>query len=62
MLPAVDVNLRPYFQVRLLKQVSQVYQSICFERLLKLAPFATHFELERVIVDCVRHNDMQVLI
>ena len=49
-----------FFKVRLLKQVSQVYQSICFKRLLDLAPFATSFELERVIVDCVRHNDMQV--
>jgi len=28
--------------------------------LLDLAPFATSFELERVIVDCVRHNDMQI--
>ena len=49
-----------FLKVRLLKQVSQVYQSICFKRLLDLAPFATSFELERVIVDCVRHNDMQV--
>merc|ERR1711997_85946 len=52
--------LREITLVRLLKQVSQVYQSICFKRLLELAPFATSFELERVIVDCVRHNDMQV--
>ena len=46
--------------VRLLKQVSQVYQSVCFKRLLELAPFSNSFELERVIVDCVRHNDMQI--
>merc|ERR1712018_29563 len=52
--------LREITLVRLLKQVSQVYQSICFKRLLDLAPFATSFELERVIVDCVRHNDMQI--
>merc|ERR1712018_705106 len=52
--------LREITLVRLLKQVSQVYQSICFKRLLELAPFATSFELERVIVDCVRHTDMQV--
>ena len=38
----------------------QVYQSICFTRLLELAPFADAFGLERVIVDCVRHNDMQI--
>jgi translation initiation factor 3 subunit A len=54
--------LREITLVRLLKQVAQVYQSICFERLLHLAPFADAFTLERVIVDCVRHNDMQVRI
>ena len=52
--------LREITLVRLLKQVAQVYQSICFERLLQLAPFTDSFTLERVIVDCVRHNDMQV--
>jgi translation initiation factor 3 subunit A len=54
--------LREITLVRLLKQVAQVYQSICFERLLQLAPFTDSFTLERVIVDCVRHNDMQVKI
>ena len=52
--------LREITLVRLLKQVAQVYQSICFDRLLQLAPFADSFTLERIIVDCVRHNDMQV--
>jgi len=52
--------LREITLVRLLKQVSQVYQSICFNKLLSLAPFTNSFELERTIVDCVRHNDMQV--
>jgi len=55
MQPLRDITL-----VRLLKQVSQVYQSICFNKLLSLAPFTNNFELERVIVDCVRHNDMQI--
>jgi len=53
-------SLRDITLVRLLKQVSQVYQSICFNKLLSLAPFTNSFELERTIVDCVRHNDMQV--
>jgi len=53
-------SLREITLVRLLKQVSQVYQSICFNKLLSLAPFTNSFELERTIVDCVRHNDMQV--
>lgn len=46
--------------VRLIRQVSQVYQTIKIERLLELARFASAFHLERLLVDCVRHNDMQV--
>lgn len=46
--------------VRLIRQVSQVYQTIQIERLLELARFAAAFHLERLLVDCVRHNDMQV--
>jgi len=53
--PLKDVTL-----VRLLKQVAQVYQSVKFERLLELAPFADAFWLEAVIVNCVRSNDMQI--
>ncbi|XP_067012039.2 eukaryotic translation initiation factor 3 subunit A [Anabrus simplex] len=48
--------------VRLIRQVSQVYQTIEFTRLLELAKFATPFHLERLLVDCVRHNDMQIRI
>ncbi|CAG2060545.1 unnamed protein product, partial [Timema podura] len=48
--------------VRLIRQVSQVYQTIKFERVLQLAVFTTHFHLERLLVDCVRHNDMQIRI
>jgi hypothetical protein len=46
--------------VRLIRQVSQVYQTIEIARLLELARFASAFHLERLLVDCVRHNDMQV--
>jgi translation initiation factor 3 subunit A len=46
--------------VRLIRQVSQVYQTIKIERLLELARFTSAFHLERLLVDCVRHNDMQV--
>jgi translation initiation factor 3 subunit A len=46
--------------VRLIRQVSQVYQTIEITRLLELARFASAFHLERLLVDCVRHNDMQV--
>lgn len=48
--------------VRLVRQVSQVYQTIEFARFLELAKFATTFKLERILVDCVRHNDMQITI
>jgi translation initiation factor 3 subunit A len=43
-------------------KVSQVYQTIQFMRLLQLAKFTTDFHLERLLVDCVRYNDMQIRI
>ncbi|XP_012284100.1 eukaryotic translation initiation factor 3 subunit A [Orussus abietinus] len=48
--------------VRLVHQVSQVYQTIEFSRLLELAKFTSKFHLERLLVDCVRYNDMQISI
>ncbi|KAH0555004.1 eukaryotic translation initiation factor 3 subunit A [Cotesia glomerata] len=48
--------------VRLIHQVSQVYQTIQFARLIELAKFTTDFHLERLLVDCVRYNDMQIRI
>lgn len=57
-IPALqDVTL-----VRLIHQVSQVYQTIDFVKLLELARFSDAFHLERLIVDCVRYNDMQIRI
>ncbi|XP_050310382.1 eukaryotic translation initiation factor 3 subunit A [Anthonomus grandis grandis] len=57
-IPALqDVTL-----MRLVRQVAQVYQTIQFTRLLELAKFTTPFHLERLLVDCVRHNDMQIRI
>uniref|UniRef100_A0A1B6CP13 Eukaryotic translation initiation factor 3 subunit A n=1 Tax=Clastoptera arizonana TaxID=38151 RepID=A0A1B6CP13_9HEMI len=55
--PLQDVTL-----VRLIRQVSQVYQTIQFSRLLELGHFTTSFHLERLLVECVRHNDMQIRI
>ena len=55
-------SLREITLVRLLQQVAQVYQSIDFNRLLDLATFTDAFTLERIVVDCVRHNDMQIRI
>merc|ERR1711962_794104 len=48
--------------IRLLKQVSQVHQSISMERLLSLTVFSDIHHLERLIVECARNNDMQVRI
>ncbi|XP_023248195.1 eukaryotic translation initiation factor 3 subunit A [Copidosoma floridanum] len=57
-IPALqDVTL-----VRLVHQVSQVYQTIQIVRMLILAKFTTEFHLERLLVDCVRYNDMQIRI
>lgn len=47
---------------RLLKQVSQVYQTMQFSRLQALVPFATEFQLERAIVDIALENELQVRI
>lgn len=55
--PLKDVTL-----VTLIRQVSQVYETITYPRLLQLAHFATQFHMERLLVECVRQNDMQVCI
>jgi len=47
---------------RLVKQVAQIYSSIQFDRLVQLALFATAFDLERIVVNAVRHTDMQIRI
>ncbi|CAG9760936.1 unnamed protein product [Ceutorhynchus assimilis] len=56
------VALQDVTLVRLVRQVAQVYQTIEFARFLELGKFATPFHLERLLVDCVRHNDMQIRI
>ncbi|KAL3269582.1 hypothetical protein HHI36_008646 [Cryptolaemus montrouzieri] len=48
--------------VRLVRQIAQVYQTIEFDRLIELSKFSTPFHMERLLVDCVRYNDMQVRI
>ncbi|CAH2229456.1 jg20844 [Pararge aegeria aegeria] len=46
--------------VRLIRQVAQCYACIQFARLLELASTEDLFHIERLLVDCVRHNDMQI--
>jgi translation initiation factor 3 subunit A len=47
---------------RLVKQIAQLYSTIRLERLVQLAPFASPFDLERIVVNAVRHTDMQIRI
>ncbi|CAK1541796.1 unnamed protein product [Leptosia nina] len=46
--------------VRLIRQLAQCYDCIEFSRLLELAGTDNLFHIERLLVDCVRHNDMQI--
>lgn len=55
-------SLHDVTTVRLVREISQVYQSIEFTRILQMANFIDKFRLERILVDCVRHNDMQIRI
>lgn len=68
-IPGENNPLAPYIKplkdvtiMRLIRQISQVYESIEFARLLNLAPFSNIFELEKLLVESVRHNDMQIRI
>ncbi|XP_013781691.1 eukaryotic translation initiation factor 3 subunit A-like [Limulus polyphemus] len=48
--------------MRLLKEVSQVYHTIELTHLMELTPFADKFYLEKMVVEAVRRNDLQVRI
>lgn len=48
--------------LRLLKGVSQVYQTIQYDRLSELCPFADSVYLETMVVEAARRNDLQVRI
>ncbi|RXG58416.1 Eukaryotic translation initiation factor 3 subunit A [Armadillidium vulgare] len=61
-LPQYIAALQEMTITRLVKQVAQVYQTITFIRLLELSVFITPFHLERILVDLVRHNDLQIRI
>lgn len=47
---------------KLLNQISQVYQTITIPKLLSLASFTDKFQLEKVIVEAAKRNNLQVLI
>jgi len=42
--------------------VSEVYQTIEFAHLAKLAPFTDNFRLERIIVDAAKSLDLPVVL
>ena len=52
--------LKEVLLIRLIKQVSQVYHSISFERLQQLASFASVWELEKMVVVAAHKNHLQV--
>lgn len=55
-------SLQDITVVRLVKEISQVYHTIRFSRLLELVPFVQTFNLEYLIVEVSRRNDLQVRI
>jgi len=64
---AEDEQLVQYVQhiqditvIRMLKQASQVYETLSFTKLLKWIPFMNNYQLERIIVNCVKQCDMQI--
>ena len=54
--------LRDVTAIRLLQQISQVYQTIELKRFIDLAPPMDKHRLEKIIVNAARNNDVQVRI
>ena len=52
--------LRDVTVVRLLQQISQVYQTIELKRFIDLAPPIDKHRLEKIIVNAAKNNDVQV--
>jgi len=55
-------SLRDVTVVRLLQQISQVYQTIELKRFIELAPTIDKHRLEKIIVNASRNKDVQVRI
>lgn len=56
------IPVREVTLARLIRQLSQIYETLEYKRLLELASYCKPFHMERVLVDLVRHNDMQIRI
>lgn len=48
--------------IRLLKEISQVYQTLEYKRLTELCPFVNSVYLEQIVVSAARRNDLNVRI
>ncbi|ODM99048.1 Eukaryotic translation initiation factor 3 subunit A [Orchesella cincta] len=48
--------------VRLIKQISQVYQTIDYDHLMNMTVFSNQIQLEQILVDAVRYTDMQITV
>jgi len=48
--------------MRIVRQISEVYQTIDFAHLAKLVPFANNYRLEKIIVNAAKTVDLQVRI
>lgn len=46
--------------IRLLKEISQVYQTLEYKRLIELCPFVNSIYLEQIVVSAARRNDLNV--
>ena len=56
------LSLRDVTVVRVLQQISQVYQTIELKRIIQLAPSLDKHRLEKLIVNAARNRDVQVRI
>lgn len=54
--------LKEVTSIRLIREVSQVYKTIDFPRLLELCPFVNKCGLEKLVVESARRHDLQVRI
>lgn len=54
--------LKDVTSIRLIREVSQVYKTIDFPRLLELCPFVNKCGLEKLVVESARRHDLQVRI
>src|SRR5699024_10112859 len=55
-------SLKDVTCIRLIREVSQVYKTIDFARLVELCPFSDKVGIEKLVVESARRHDLQVRI